>query len=257
MVKRLIILFLTCVACQLAAYAQNDSLEVTYRLSGLITDAQTGEPVPFVSVHNGPTWNTHTDMNGVYSLNLPAGSVKLLFSAVGYKDSSVEVNLDRDLELNITLEPDAIVEYYHFKRWEIDWKAFNCYGFSNMYDGAMTMFGLEGRYDIWRTPLEVGVGFSYAMPLNMQLQENYRYWTAYASLDCKLNRLGFLIFKNWTVPYVGIAVGGGQSYYIDRQNIANFVLRAGFDVRHFRLFFEQHFNTDKARASFFGLTYYF
>jgi hypothetical protein len=34
-------------------------------------------------------------------------------------------------------------------------------------------------------------------------------------------------------------------------------LRAGFDVRHFRLFFEQHFNTDKARASFFGLTYYF
>lgn len=43
----------------------------------------------------------------------------------------------------------------------------------------------------------------------------------------------------------------------DAQNIANFSLRAGFDVSHFRLFFEQHFNTDKARASFFGLTYYF
>ena len=133
MMKRLIILLLTCVACQLTAYAQNDSLEVTYRLSALITDAQTGEPVPFAGVHNGTAWN-HADMNGVYSLNLPAGLVKLLFSAVGYKDSSVEVNLDRDLELNITLEPDAIVEYYHFKRWEIDWKAFNCYGFSNIQD---------------------------------------------------------------------------------------------------------------------------
>lgn len=257
MMKRLIILFLTCVACQLTAYAQNDSLEVTYRLSALITDAQTGEPVPFAGVHNGTAWNTHADMNGVYSLNLPAGLVKLRISAVGYKDSSVEVNLDRDLELNITLEPDAIVEYYHFKRWEIDWKAFNCYGFSNMYDRAMTMFGLEGRYVIWRTPLEVGAGFSYAMPLNMKLQDAYRYWSAYASLDCDLNRLGFVFAKNWVMPHVGVAVGGGQSYYADAQNIANFSLRAGFDVRHFRLFFEQHFNTDKARASFFGLTYYF
>lgn len=257
MMKRLIILFLTCVACQLTAYAQNDSLEVTYRLSALITDAQTGEPVPFAGVHNVTALNTHADMNGVYSLNLPAGLVKLRISAVGYKDSSVEVNLDRDLELNITLEPDAIVEYYHFKRWEIDWKAFNCYGFSNMYNRAMTMFGLEGRYDIWRTPLEVGVGFSYAMPLNMKLQDAYRYWSVYASLDCDLNRLGFVFAKNWVMPYVGVTVGGGQSYYADAQNIANFSLRAGFDVSHFRLFFEQHFNTDKARASFFGLTYYF
>jgi opacity protein-like surface antigen len=126
-----------------------------------------------------------------------------------------------------------------------------------MYDGAMTMFGLEGRYDIWRTPLEVGVGFSYAVPLNMKLQDAYRYWSVYASLDCDLNRLGFVFAKNWVMPYVGVAVGGGQSYYADAQNIANFSLRAGFDVRHFRLFFEQHFNTDKARASFFGLTYYF
>ena len=255
--KRLVLIFLACAVCQLATYAQSDSTEVSYRLSGLITDAQTGEPVPFVSVHNGPTWNTHADMNGVYSLNLPAGLVKLQFSAVGYKDSSVEVNLDRDLELNVVLEPAAIVEYYHFKRWEIDCKAFNCYGFSNMYDGAMTSFGVEGRYDIWNTPLEVGLGASYAVPLNMNIQDTYTYWTVYASLDCELQRLGFVIFKQWTAPYVGLAVGGGQSYYTDIQNIANVALRAGVDVRRFRLFFEQHFNTDKARASFFGLTYYF
>ena len=55
--KRLLLIFITCLIGQLGLYAQNDSLEVTYRLSGLITDAQTGEPVPFVSVHNGPTWN--------------------------------------------------------------------------------------------------------------------------------------------------------------------------------------------------------
>ena len=254
--KRLLLILITCLIGQLGLYAQNDTLEVTYRISGLITDAQTGEPVTFVTVHTGPTWYTHADVNGVYSLNLPAGLVKLKFSTLGYEDCSVEVNLDRDLELNITLEPAAIVEYNHFKRWEIDWKAFNCYGFSNMYDGAMTMFGLEGRYDIWRTPLEVGVGASYAVPLNMNIQDAYSYWTVYASLDCELQRLGFVIFKSFTAPYIGVAAGGGQSYYTDRQNIATIALRAGVDVRKFRIFFEQHFNTDGTRISHWGLTYY-
>ena len=60
--KRLLLILITCLIGQLGLYAQNDSLEVAYRLSGLITDAQTGDPVAFVSVHNGPTWNTHTDM---------------------------------------------------------------------------------------------------------------------------------------------------------------------------------------------------
>ena len=89
----------------------------------------------------------------------------------------------------------------------------------------------------------------------MKLQDAYRYWSVYASLDCDLNRLGFVIAKNWMVPYIGVAVGGGQSYYTDRQNIANVALRAGIDVRKFRIFFEQHFNTDRSKGSYFGLTY--
>ena len=82
--KRLLLILITCIIGQLGLYAQTDSLEVTYRLSGLITDAKTGEPVTFVTVHNGPTWYTHADINGVYSLNLPAGLVKLKFSTLGY-----------------------------------------------------------------------------------------------------------------------------------------------------------------------------
>ena len=252
--KRFFIILLLGLSCQLSGYAQSDTLKI----SGIITDSSTGEQVSFASVHvcDTPIW-VHSDQSGAYSITLPAGMVKLQCSTIGYKTFNIEVNLINDLEMDILLEPDVIDDSSHFKRWEIDWKAFNCYGFSNMYDGAMTMFGLEGRYDIWRTPLEVGVGFSYAVPLNMKLQDAYRYWSVYASLDCDLNRLGFVFAKNWVTPYVGVAVGGGQSYYADAQNIANFSLRAGFYVSHFRLFFEQHFNTDKARASFFGLTYYF
>ena len=40
--KRLLLILITCLIGQLGLYAQTDSLEVTYRLSGLITDAQTG-----------------------------------------------------------------------------------------------------------------------------------------------------------------------------------------------------------------------
>lgn len=254
--RRLILIFITCVVCQFGSYAQNDSSDVSFSLGGLITDAQTGEPVPFATVRvaDSPVWVV-SDQNGAYSINLPAGPVKLQFSAIGYKTPIVEVNLDHDSGLNVSMELDAFVDY-HLKRWEIDWKAFNCYGFSNMYDGAMTMFGLEGRYDIWRTPLEAGLGFSYAMPLNLKQQE-YRYWTVYASVDCKLLLLEFLIGKNWTMPYIGVAAGGGQSYSADARNIANFSLRAGFYMNRFRLFFEQHFNTDNARGSYWGLTYYF
>ena len=68
--NRLLFIFITCLIGQLGLYAQNDSLEVTYRISGLITDAQTGEPVPFVSVHM-VRHGTYADMNGFYSLNLP------------------------------------------------------------------------------------------------------------------------------------------------------------------------------------------
>ena len=255
--KRLIIIFLTCVICQVAAYAQKDSAEVSYRLSGHITDAQTGEPVWFATVQDcdGQILG-QSDKDGFYCLDLHAGPLKLQFAALGYKSHNAEVNLYHDVEMNIVLKEDAIIENFHFKRWEIDWKAFNCYGFSNMHDGAMTSFGVEGRYDVRSTPLEVGIGASYVMPLNMKLQETYRYWTVYASLDCELQRLGFVIFKSFTAPYIGVAAGGGQSYYTDRQNIATIALRAGVDVRKFRIFFEQHFNTDGTRSSHWGLTYY-
>jgi len=90
----------------------------------------------------------------------------------------------------------------------------------------MAMFGLEGRYDIWRTPLEVGLGFSYALPLNMKLEGAYRYWSLYASLDCKLNLLEFRVGKNLAQPYIGVAVGGGQSFGEGKESHANVAIRA-------------------------------
>ena len=56
--RRLILIFITCVVCQFGSYAQNDSSDVSFSLGGLITDAQTGEPVPFATVRvaDSPVW---------------------------------------------------------------------------------------------------------------------------------------------------------------------------------------------------------
>ena len=221
--KRFFIILLLGLSCQLSGYAQSDTLKI----SGIITDSSTGEQVSFANVHvcDTPIW-VHSDQSGAYSITLPAGMVKLQCSTIGYKTFNIEVNLINDLKMDILLEPDVIDDSSHFKRWEIEWKAFNCYGFSNMYEGAMAMFGLEGRYDIWRTPLEVGLGFSYALPLNMKLEGAYRYWSLYASLDCKLNLLEFRVGKNLAQPYIGVAVGGGQSFGEGKESHANVAIRA-------------------------------
>ena len=128
--KRFFIILLLGLSCQLSGYAQSDTLKI----SGIITDSSTGEQVSFASVHvcDTPIW-VHSDQSGAYSITLPAGMVKLQCSSVGYKTFNLEVNLTNDLEMDILLEPDVIDDTWHFKRWEIDWKAFNCYGFSNMY----------------------------------------------------------------------------------------------------------------------------
>ena len=98
--KRLIILFLTCVICQVAAYAQKDSAEVSYRLSGHITNAQTGEPVWFATVQDceGQILG-ESDKDGFYCLDLHAGPHKLQFAALGYKSNNAEVNLDQRAKL--------------------------------------------------------------------------------------------------------------------------------------------------------------
>ena len=62
-----------------AAFAQNITV------SGNVTDASTGEPVPFASVHLKDTMTgVSTDADGHYSLSVPSDGV-LVFSSIGYK----------------------------------------------------------------------------------------------------------------------------------------------------------------------------
>ncbi|MBP9122896.1 MAG: TonB-dependent receptor [Ignavibacteriaceae bacterium] len=89
------------------------------KLSGVITDAQTGEKLPGVAVRiDGTNLGGISDIDGNYFiLNIPAGKYTVTSSFVGYAKyivSNVEINIDRTTELDVklkqsTFEMDEVV----------------------------------------------------------------------------------------------------------------------------------------------------
>ena len=85
----------------------DDLLQQEIEISGQVTDAESGEPLPGVNiVVEGTTTGATTDMDGNYTLEAPSNAT-LVYSFVGYQQQTIEVN-GRE-EINIQLQP-AITE---------------------------------------------------------------------------------------------------------------------------------------------------
>lgn len=96
-------LFFSAVATllSLCAFAQTGTVR------GVVTDADTGEGVPFASVVvKGTMTGVASDADGVYSINAGSDAV-LVFSAIGYE--AQEVSVDGRSEISVTLRPDSEV----------------------------------------------------------------------------------------------------------------------------------------------------
>ncbi len=94
-------LFFTALAVLITSVAFAQNLTVT----GNVTDAATGEPVPFASVHEKGTMNgTNTDVNGHYSITVSQNAV-LVFSSIGY--NTVEVAVNGSAQVNCELPVDT------------------------------------------------------------------------------------------------------------------------------------------------------
>lgn len=66
----------------------------TGTIKGFVYDKKTGEPMIYTNVIVSNTKNgVQTDVNGYFSLSLPAGSYRLVVTALGYDSSVTEVNL--------------------------------------------------------------------------------------------------------------------------------------------------------------------
>ena len=78
-------------------------------IKGHITDADTGEPIPYASaVYKGHNVAVISDLEGEFSIARHAGW-SLTFSSVGYKSKVVLINASTKVPLDIALEPDNAV----------------------------------------------------------------------------------------------------------------------------------------------------
>ncbi|MBS3807897.1 MAG: TonB-dependent receptor [Bacteroidales bacterium] len=75
-------------------------------ISGTITDAENGSPLPGVNiVVEGTTMGTTSDMNGEYEIIVPEDQDVLVFSFVGYERKTVQIN--GRSTINVSLQPRA------------------------------------------------------------------------------------------------------------------------------------------------------
>ena len=107
--RRLLLAMLLC-AFWLTGFAQN-------AVKGTVKD-KAGEPLIGVSVTYGSGQGTVTDIDGNFSVNVPAGST-IKFSYVGYKPQSLKASGNMSITLeedNTTLEDVVVVGYGTMKR---------------------------------------------------------------------------------------------------------------------------------------------
>ncbi|MDR1667221.1 MAG: TonB-dependent receptor, partial [Bacteroidales bacterium] len=79
-----------------------------FTVSGNISDGATGEDLIGATVYvQGLETGTTANAYGFYSITLPAGKYRLVFSFVGYKPLTRETNFARDERLNIKLFPEV------------------------------------------------------------------------------------------------------------------------------------------------------
>jgi hypothetical protein len=78
-------------------------------VKGMVTDAQTKEPLPFVNVaFLGTPVGTTTDLDGTYSIDTKWGSDSLQVSFVGYELATVPVKLGTNQKIDFALKPTTL-----------------------------------------------------------------------------------------------------------------------------------------------------
>jgi hypothetical protein len=79
----------------------------TITISGFVKDAADGSMLTGVTVQEtGYKTGTSTNTNGFYSVTIPQGSYELQFSYIGYKTFKKRGNSQKNLTLDVSLDPD-------------------------------------------------------------------------------------------------------------------------------------------------------
>ncbi|MTI31801.1 TonB-dependent receptor [Xanthovirga aplysinae] len=98
------VLFVLLLLISLKSISQNTPQR--YTISGYVKEKSSGELLPGVTIYL-PSLRTGTSTNayGFYSITVPQDSYEVVFSFVGYEAVKTQVNLEKDTEFNLDLEP--------------------------------------------------------------------------------------------------------------------------------------------------------
>ncbi len=82
-----------------------------HTISGFVYEKGSRETMLAVNVYAaGTTIGTVTNSYGFYSLTLPKGDWEIVYSFVGYQPRSFKISLDKNIELNVELDPSIELE---------------------------------------------------------------------------------------------------------------------------------------------------
>jgi hypothetical protein len=82
-----------------------------FTISGFVYEKGSRESMPGVNIYvPGTTIGTVSNSYGFYSLTLPTGEWEVAFSFVGYQVRQFEIVLDKNIELNVELDPTIELE---------------------------------------------------------------------------------------------------------------------------------------------------
>jgi iron complex outermembrane recepter protein len=82
-----------------------------YQISGSVTNALTGEPLPFANILYGEGKGVVADPGGNFSFSLPKGTYSITVSFVGTEKVTREVILDRNMQLDFALKSTVLQEF--------------------------------------------------------------------------------------------------------------------------------------------------
>tara|TARA_B100000963_G_scaffold236775_1_gene206998 strand:+ start:1737 stop:4085 length:2349 start_codon:yes stop_codon:yes gene_type:complete len=81
-----------------------------FTISGYVQDNASGENLIGVSIYEKESFKgTASNQYGFYSLTLEEGNYKIIYSFIGFKTITKEINLNKNQRLNISLDSDAIL----------------------------------------------------------------------------------------------------------------------------------------------------
>jgi hypothetical protein len=80
----------------------------TRRISGTVYGKDDGKPIAGASISiQGTNTGTLTDISGDYTIDVPSGNERLIFSYIGYQAKSVKIG--KKYMLNVYLEPSSAI----------------------------------------------------------------------------------------------------------------------------------------------------